>query len=160
MHIIFKSRRNFTRVTTRHISDQLKCENTVLPHVGRYVRGYYYSIANGRSPCSPIRFIFPPRLLSFSLIPAFLTNQTSKVRFVRRLKFVARPRAEILIDSLRVRFAAPTTPARKMRFTLDLCPSFLITASYQPLRKLARGFSFRGPLMYCSLASREGAEES
>lgn len=44
---------------------------------------------------------------------------------------------------------------RKMRFTLDLCSSFLITVFPKPLRKLAR-FPFRVPLMYCS--SRGGTE--
>lgn len=55
----------------------------------------------------------------------------------------------------RARFVVSRIRIRKMRFTLDLRSSFLITVFPKLLRKLTR-FPFRVPLMYCS--SRGGTE--
>jgi len=98
--------------------------------------------------------IFEKTFLYRSLVIPFLISLCTSIiktkwctRIICHSKFVTR-HGKIAINSWR-RDSPFLTRIRKMRFTLDLCSSFLITVSPKLLRKLAR-FPFRVPVMYCS----------
>jgi len=111
----------------------------------------YYLIISEKLLCISLWVYFFIIISFLILLYTSIKKTEQNTWIICHSKFVVARQPSIL----EARFVVSRVRIRKMRFTLDLCSSFLITVFLKPLRKLAR-FPFRVPLMYCS--SRGGTE--